>query len=498
MLRKKSRLQKKTSVDELTTLLFVFFSAAALICAVGRAFSSRGLSIQDELFWNGVYSDHFMDLFNPMRESRDLSWVYQRNVIYPPLSVLLTFALSRLVPKKEIGIRFSHRYSLQANAITDTIWLVLVVLCVLLFAYCAERYLRRAKLSRMRYAALFFMVVSFPMIYCIERGNLSLMALALCSFFVFFRNDKNAVLRELSYISLAAAAGLKLFPAAIGVLLIYDRKWKAAARTVFYGIAALVLPYLLILLLAPKEGGIAQIVASKSSAMISVPGLLAGNGSLPLLAAKSDPDGSIMRMLDNILSRIENTREFSFDSTSFANIVYFLSSQDVISPEKAKTVSMIVFCTTEVFAAVLGFFCKKEWQRVFFAVFLILNIHVIAMHYTLIYLLLPLIVFLAQSAEEKRPKRDIPYLLLFCIQFILLPFYTNQMRLTMKAIFAFQLGLPTPYSVNKLLSCPMFLILSLAVMTDTVIGLIAGRKAKRKAKTPAEPEDASLPVAAEA
>ena len=466
-----------------------------MILAAGRAFSSLGGSIRESLFWNHAYSDHFMDLFNSMRESRDLSWVYQRNVLYPPLSVLLTYLLSRLLPANAINIPFRKRYSLQLNANADTLWLILVIFSVLLFAIAAERYLRRAKLSGLRYAAVFFLTVSFPMVYCMERGNLSLPAMALCAVFVFCRNDENKHIRELSYICLALAAGLKLFPAVLGMLLLYDRKFKAAARTLLYGVAAILLPYLLILLLTPKDGGIAKIVADRSSAMVSAQSPALERTALSLLTDSVNPDGSIFRLFENLFSRIEKTRDFAFDSTSFANLVYFLAAQKLFTPETAKIVAMTVFCFTELCGAALGFFSRREWQRVFFAVFLILNIHPVAMHYTLIYLLLPLVVYLAETAREDRRAIDVPYLLLFCIQFVFLPFYTDGAIPTMRALFAFYLHVETPTSVNKLLSAPAFYLLFLAAAADVLINRIAAGRKKRRENAP-EAADPAVPAPA--
>lgn len=57
-----------------------------------------------------------------------------------------------------------------------------------------------------------------------------------------YHRSKRAWVRELALVALAVAAGLKIYPAFLGVMLLRNRDFKAAIRTVFYGIAALVLP----------------------------------------------------------------------------------------------------------------------------------------------------------------------------------------------------------------------------------------------------------------
>ncbi len=57
-----------------------------------------------------------------------------------------------------------------------------------------------------------------------------------------YHRSKRAWVRELALVALAVAAGLKIYPAFLGVMLLRNRDFKAAIHTVFYGIAALVLP----------------------------------------------------------------------------------------------------------------------------------------------------------------------------------------------------------------------------------------------------------------
>ena len=73
------------------------------------------------------------------------------------------------------------------------------------------------------------------MLYAYERGNIIIIALVCSMFFVFFKDSENKIVRELSLILLAIAAGVKIYPAFLGMLLLYDKEYKRAARTLVYG-----------------------------------------------------------------------------------------------------------------------------------------------------------------------------------------------------------------------------------------------------------------------
>ena len=91
-------------------------------------------------------------------------------------------------------------------------------------------------------ALVFCALFSYGVLYGVERGNIILLCWVLMAFFLCYRNDDNAVLRELACLALAAAAGMKLYPAFLGILLLKDRRIFAAIRTILYGVASVVLP----------------------------------------------------------------------------------------------------------------------------------------------------------------------------------------------------------------------------------------------------------------
>lgn len=122
---------------------------------------------------------------------------------------------------------------------------ICVILCVLLsFGYC----LYPANITGSMWEAYGGTVIGGLSFLChgnltaIERGNVvNMTTFFVMAFLIMYRFDRRT-LRELSYVCLAIAAGLRIYPAIFGVLLITSRDGAGVAKSIVYGIAAFILP----------------------------------------------------------------------------------------------------------------------------------------------------------------------------------------------------------------------------------------------------------------
>lgn len=474
MVKRKGKRLAVSPLQTNTSLINRAFFIVYIICtllSIELAVVTRGQSIEDMLFWNGAYSDHFMDFFNTIRDSSDLTWVYQRSTIYPPLSVLIMHMFSAMIPHELAALPFADRYTMQFSQVCIMLFFLVAFFCVLLIAKMIERYMENAGQSlRARVMVTFFLILSFPMIYCLERGNTSLIALIGCAFFMFFRNSENKVVREISYIALALAAGIKMFPAVLGLLLIYDKNYKAAARTVAYGIAAVVLPYVIMQLITPETGGLAEEIQT-------------GVASGQLDPEEYNSDGSAGRFFANLLSWINKRTYFTVNSTSTSNIAYLLCALGFIEENTASILGMVLFAVSEMVAFILGFFCKKEWQKLFIACYLMLNIHAVAMLYTLIYVLPVLVAFLCDKSrnEKKKMRLDWLYLCLFGIIFIPLPNFLYRYRDVIQSYLVLTFQINSNANLNHALAWIAFQLIFVLIIAELIVAKIRDKRAVRSA-----------------
>ena len=81
-------------------------------------------------------------------------------------------------------------------------------------------------------------------IFSLERGNIILLAALYVTCYLFTWRSENPVLRELALLALAMAAALKVYPAVLGLLPLFQRQWMRCVRLLIYGLGFSLLPFL--------------------------------------------------------------------------------------------------------------------------------------------------------------------------------------------------------------------------------------------------------------
>lgn len=89
------------------------------------------------------------------------------------------------------------------------------------------------------------LVMSYPfMCTAVQRGNSVVLAAILLALAWAWVDDENGIKRELALLCIAAAAGIKIYPALAGLVFVKRKEWKKAARLIIYGIVVIVVPFL--------------------------------------------------------------------------------------------------------------------------------------------------------------------------------------------------------------------------------------------------------------
>ncbi len=361
-------------------LYYGVFALFALLFIV-MAMATRGDSIRYAFFFSTKYeyaksTDLFMDFFNSVRDASH-NGGYEKGVIYPPLANLLFFGFSKMFKGDLVNATFDNRFRLRnEDPVALMVFFVSIMLCVFAVYLIIDRYLLRCGFTAAPAALAITSALSFPMLYAIQRGNIIILAIPLTMFFVFFRNHERKLVRELSYIALAIAAGLKIYPAVFGILLITDKKYKETARLVLYGVVAFVLPVF-------AFGG---------------PELL-------------------WQLFTNIF-RFNSSRSGSAEA--FRTGYSFQELLTVFMPKGApRLFGQVVFWCLEVMAAMMVFILPKDWQKMTALCYLVFNIRSLSSIYALTFFLVPFVMFLT---ERKRFRwNDYLYLLCLALMFIPLP-----------------------------------------------------------------------------
>ena len=379
---KKLRLKKRRALgntaENYAYLYYGIFALCTLLYVV-FAMISRGDSVRYSLFFSMSFdyqlsTDMFMDFFNSVRDASH-NGGYEKNVIYPPLANLIYFAIGQMFKSELVGAEFDNRFALRnTDPIALMVYFVSIMLCVFAVYLIIDRYLLRCGFKAAPAALAITSALSFPMLYAIQRGNIIILVIPLTMFFVFFRNHERKLVRELSYIALALAAGLKIYPAVFGILLITDKKYKEAIRLVIYGIVAFTVPVF-------AFGG---------------PELL-------------------WRLVTNIFHFNSNRASVT---GSYRTGYSFQELVTVFVPKGFPQLSgKIVFWCLEAMALLMVFILPKDWQKMTALCYMVFNIRSLSSTYALAFFLVPFVMFLT----EKRKFRWNDYLYLLCLALMFIP-----------------------------------------------------------------------------
>lgn len=225
----------------LTVAALLLFLIAGTVSSGDSFFTNFGADARDT----------GMDFFNSLAEAASGEPYTQFKTLYPPLANLLFFLLGKSVPE-DVSSKWASTHGavvamrgtandLRTHQAPMVLFLFFILISVIAL-YMLVEYIGKDN-SRGKWLA-FSSVFSFGVLFAYERGNIIVLTLALTLFFVFFHNSANsAVVRELALVALALAAGLKIYPALFGLILLKERDWKKAARTIIYGIACFILPF---------------------------------------------------------------------------------------------------------------------------------------------------------------------------------------------------------------------------------------------------------------
>lgn len=269
-----------------TVEAYCLLTIAAMGSLVITIFLSNG-EVLSHFFWY-VQNDTGMDFFHSIEYLRDNKPYELFGTLYPPLANLFFQILYHCVPynvKNNWTLSFEQsihmkgtNHDLRTQQAPMLLYLVFLIAVALILCNMIEKLFKDAE---KRKSIALCCLLSYGVLTAFERGNIVVISLIFALLFILHRNDEHGWKRELSYVCLAIAAGLKLYPAVYGLLLLKERKWGAAARTVLYGIAAIFIPFLFF-----EEGisGSKIWIQTLLSSKANSPAPWAGNGLSCMLA----------------------------------------------------------------------------------------------------------------------------------------------------------------------------------------------------------------------
>lgn len=468
-LLKKKKLPAVPTTEGLFKYFITFFLSSLFICIIFAA-ASGGDSWKMMLFHSGKYTDMFMDFFNSIRDGGSPNVYSERNNIYPPLCILIFRLFSKLINPDLVSSHFKNRTWLQMDELCMMIYFLFAIICILSLCRLIESYIniKNDKKFKLHAAIISFLaIISYPVMFCLERGNILILSVVFAMFFIFFKDSPNPIIREMSYIALACSAGIKLYPAVFGLILIIEKKYKEAVRLMIYGVIIVVFPIIFFI----------DDFGAKTAAVSSLLNISAAN------VANEETASVLMKILKNLLSFATNKKSsLNFSSVSVQNFIYMLR------PANANSIAKSVCAITEGIALVCAFATRSNWKRVFLLCYLMLNIPSASNSYALSFLLIPFIMFL--FGNEERKKSDRFFIGAFAILLTPLPtfwyYYQNAV-----ADFTRSLGIGYNTQLNQYMSTFVFQAIFVVLASQIIYSFIKEQKRRKKDKVTVTTESAA-------
>jgi len=193
----------------------VFYSimVSGILLSIAAFFITKGNSLGDMLFYDR--HDYFMDYFNSIYYSLHDPY-FEYDVIYPALTTAGYYAIGAVL--EVVQVPFTDAITIRESPLGMLSYLLITAVAL----FVLYKALNKNKEESRKETAIFFILslLSFPMLFSIDRGNSVLIAVIFSLLFLVGYNSDNKKIRYLSYVFLGIAAGIKIFPFLFGLLVV--------------------------------------------------------------------------------------------------------------------------------------------------------------------------------------------------------------------------------------------------------------------------------------
>lgn len=344
--------------------------------------------------------------------------------MYPPLAKLFYSFITRCMSfdtLQQLG-ELTDYNKIKALQECSIYFVIYSNVLLLLYYLACTSWKKGTKLEKNIFAVS--MLFSVPFLYQFERANIIFLALVFTMFFMVGKDSENKIIREISYISLAIAAGVKLYPAIFGLLLIKERKYKEAVRLIIYGVLALFVPFLFF-------GGIRNAFPTFLHNLTGASGVIS-------------------------MTRIGCQLDYS---TMFGVIFSWTGGRQIFFRG--------VFWGLTVVSglwAIIGL--KSSWKTVLLMTCLLIGIPSISYIYTAIFMIIPIIAFL--DSRDKSGK-DIVYLFGMLLTVIPIPFCWREAAGDVNYSY-------THITIPVLVEGMSIVVMSFLLIAEGLFGFFKGRR----------------------
>lgn len=390
---------KKAGPDAYSLFLKISFAGTILyllVLLITGGYGAEWLAMENN--FDNFLTDHFRHI----AFASDMKHFYfnTNDATFPPFAYLLYYLLYRINPNSWAVNQWKECRDYQYNPL---VYLMLAILLVLVFKLVVDKLLPQYGNER-NLLLVIAVVCSAPMMAgALERGNISFLTAVMLLGALYLKDSDTAWKREAALLLIAAASGLKLYPAIFGVIYIVEKRYKEGMRLLVYGLLVFLVPFIFC-------GGI--------------PGLIQYLKILFFFENQGYRSWTNVRnyllSISDLLGQYENSAYF---------VKYFRIAENLY----------LIFCVVSMFRT------KEKWKLALYTAGIMALYVPFSYRYTSVYMLIPLIMYLKQDKE----KQKIIYAVLFALTFTI-PVY----------------GLLTPLAADFYIFTPIYIMMIYSFIED--------------------------------
>lgn len=179
---------------------------------------------------NADRSKFFSDYFDSVFYSSDNPYTREFPVIYPPLVTVFYMVIGHFtIPFIDIPVGGTLTPELIRGTQMGMMSYLMITLITFYALYLIFSKITKHLEARKELMFLLAILLAYPFVYALERGNSIILTLVFCFLFLMFYRSENKYLRYASYIALGCAAGFKLYPAILWLLILRERDYRESA-----------------------------------------------------------------------------------------------------------------------------------------------------------------------------------------------------------------------------------------------------------------------------
>ncbi len=161
---------------------------------------------------------------------------------YSPAAIMVLKLFGLLIKPDFYEMTTSTYALLLREQVPMMVYLMLVVFCMVSGYYMMNRNIRTNGARIYDSVFAFMLLFSFPVMYCIELGNIIAISFVLTLFFICYRGSEDRWVKVISDACLVIAGALNVAPLIFALMLLEKREYKRIGRIFALGAVLFVIP----------------------------------------------------------------------------------------------------------------------------------------------------------------------------------------------------------------------------------------------------------------